>query len=119
MAKAQTKKIITPVQAIEGEIQALAVHQESQMKALLDKLNKAKEEEEQRNAGALIAQYVQDAENSLAAAEALALKYGLEFEFGPTYGMGGTFNGTDWDASRDENGNRTRTGQWQSSSHNC
>lgn len=110
---------VTYVESIKQEILALQQHQEAQMKTLLDKLKVAEEEEERKNATGLIAQAVAKAKESLFIAQELALKYNLEFEWnGPTYGMGGTFNGTDWDAS-DYEGERPRTGYWQASANSC
>ena len=110
---------ITYVESIKQAILALQQHQDAQMKTLLDKLKVAEEEEERKNATGLIAKAVADAKESLARAQELALKYDLEFEWdGPTYGMGGVFNGTDWDASNYED-ERPRTGHWLASSNSC
>lgn len=119
MAKTnKSANAVTYVESIKQEILALQQHQEAQMKTLLDKLKVAEEEEERKNAAALITQAVAEANAALQRAQELALKYNMEFEFGPTYGMGGTFNGTDWDAS-DYEGERPRTGYWQASANSC
>ena len=119
MAKTnKSANAVTYVESIKQEILALQQQQDAQMKALLDKLKVAEEEEERKNAAALITKAVDEANDALRRAQELALKYNMEFEFGPTYGMGGTFNGHDWDASNYE-GERPRTGYWQASSNSC
>lgn len=120
MAKTnKSANAVTYVESIKQEILALQQHQDAQMKTLLDKLKVAQEEEERKNATLLIAEAIKQAYAALDRAQELAIKYGLEFEWdGPTYGMGGTFNGHDWDAS-DYEGERPRTGYWQASSNSC
>ena len=115
MAKAKTVTL-SPVEQMEADIRALAQHQEAEMKKKLEALEQLKKEERAKNASKLIAQAVQRAYDALQEAKDLALEFDLEFEFGPEYGMGGTFNGTDWDSSSSP---RERTARWQASSHSC
>ena len=108
--------ILSPVEALEAAIKVLRVHQEAELKMKLEALEALKKEERVKNASRLIAEAVQRANDALQEAQELALEFDLEFEFGPTYGMGGTFNGTDWDSSSNP---RERTARWQASSHSC
>lgn len=117
-AKSQTVNVVTlsPVEQMEVEINALRVHQEAELKKKLEALDALKKEERAKNASKLIAQAVQRAYDALQEAKDLALEFDLEFEFGPEYGMGGVFNGTDWDSSSNP---RERTARWQASSNSC
>ena len=63
-----------------------------------------------------IGRFVESAYASIREAESLARKHGVEFDFGLEYGMGGTYNGRDWQNSDSED---ARNGQWQSSSSQC
>ncbi len=65
-----------------------------------------------------ISELVQKAYDLIQEAESLAKAYNLDFTFSLGYGMGGQFNGKDWDAS-DFQGERPRTGGWLSSSASC
>ena len=112
MAKTNLQsKVKTAVEVIEDEIKAMMVHQDTALKALITKLEKAKEEEEKKNAVALIQAATNEAYAAIERAKALALKYDLSFEFSVEYGMGGSFNEYQYDGSR--------SGDWESSSSQC
>lgn len=115
MAKAKTVTL-SAVEQMEADIRALAQEQEAEMKKKLEALEALKKEERAKNASKLIAEAVSRAYDALQEAQDLALEFDLEFEFGPEYGMGGTFNGPDWDSSSNP---RERTARWQASSHSC
>ena len=107
---------LSAVEQMEVEINALRVHQEAELKKKLEALEALKKEERAKNASKLIAEAVSRAYDALREAQDIALEFDLEFVFGPVYGMGGTFNGTDWDSSSNP---RERTARWQASSHSC
>lgn len=71
-----------------------------------------------RSEQAEIVQLVREAYKLIGEAEKIAMENNLEFDFDLTYGMGGTFNGIDWDC-RASDGPRPRTGSWVSSSASC
>lgn len=107
---------LSAVEQMEVEINALRVHQEAELKKKLEALEALKKEERAKNASKLIAEAVSRAYDALREAQDIALEFDLEFDFGPVYGMGGTFNGTEWDSSSNP---RERTARWQASSNSC
>jgi len=76
--------------------------------------------EELKKAYEEISQLLVEAENKIRSAENIADKYGLDFSFSVSYGMGGHYEGKGYGAE-DYNGDiQYRTeGEWISSSQNC
>ena len=103
--------ILEKLAALEAERVALQAELEAENKA-----------ERAKTAAADIAKHVDAAYASIAAAEALADEFGIDFSFSVGYGMGGTYrskngNKDDWNSSSSCWGEDD--GGWVSSSSDC
>lgn len=67
-----------------------------------------------------LAQLVKDAEDALSKAQEFADQHGLYFDFGPAYGMGGTYFGVSNEDRKEmeQTGTRLEDG-WLASSNSC